>query len=589
MRDDPPHSQPSQRHEVESPRRPSRTARVANWLDQRTGTSALVRLVLDEPIPGGARWWYVFGSVLVMLLALQALTGFLLATAYSPSVAAAWASTAHIQEVLPLGWYVRGLHGFASSALIALTLIHLLQVLLFAAYRAPRELTWLAGLGLLGLLLAFDVTGDGLPWDERSYWAKQSELALIGGLPVVGRPLVRLIQGGAQMGNYTLLRLNALHTLLLPALTLLLLVIHVALVRRHGVTPKWKRPETELAQTTQPYWPFQAARDAVACGLTFVGLSLVVIASHGVPLGAPADPTRSLPVRPRWYWLGLHELRQSFAGPLEIVGAVVVPALLALLLASLPWLDRGASRSPANRKLVLAATAAGLIGLAVLTFLPLARDRADPTLRHAWNGASERARNAGELARQGVAPLGGTAVFHNDPTFAARELWSEHCASCHALDGGGGKEAPDFKGYNSRAWIQGFLRDPNGPLYMGPAKIEDGMKPVDATEDELRALTEMIYAETGADDVDRGLAETGRALFEEKDCDRCHALDGVSGNEGPNLKGRGTLAYLTDLIANPGAERFFGERNRMPSFARRLSPEEIAEVARLVRSQRAGH
>lgn len=589
MRDDPPHSPPSKRQEVDPPRRPSRTARAATWLDQRTGYSALVRLVLDEPIPGGARWWYVFGSILVMLLAIEALTGLLLATAYSPSVAAAWASTAHIQDVLALGWYVRGVHSFASSALIALALIHLLQVLLFAAYRAPRELTWLAGLGLLALLLAFDVTGDGLRWDERSYWAKESELALVGGLPVIGGPLVRLIQGGPQIGNYTVLRLYALHALALPALTLLLLVAHVALVRRHGVTPKWQRPETELAETTQPYWPFQAARDAVACGITFLALSLAVVAKHGAPLGAPADPTRSLPVRPRWYWLGLYELRQSFAGPLEIVGAVIVPALLALLLASLPWLDRGTSRSPSGRKLVLAGTAAGIVGLAVLTVLPIARDRGDVAVRRAWADAAERARHARQLARQGVPAAGGTAVFRNDPAFAARELWTEHCATCHALDGGGGKEAPDLKGYNSRAWIQGFLRDPNGRLYMGPAKIEDGMKPVEATDDELRALTEMVYAESGAEDVDRSLAETGRALFEQRDCDRCHALDGVSGNEGPNLKGRGTLAYLTDLIADPGAERFYGERNRMPSFAGKLTPEEIAELARFVRSLRKAH
>src|SRR5262249_44031508 len=134
----------------------------------------------------------------------------------------------------------------------------------------------------------------------------------------------------------------------------------------------------------------------------------------------------------------------------------------------------------------------------------------------------EKAATARRLALEGVPPEGGTAVFRNDPQYQAREIWEEKCAGCHSLTGAGGDKGPDLKGYNSRAWILGFLKNPDGPLYMGSAKLEKGMKPVEGTPDELRALTELVYSETGAKDVDPQLVSQGRQLFPDKDCDSCH-------------------------------------------------------------------
>ena len=118
-----------------SRRRPPAARRLATWLDHRTGYSELVKLIADEPIPGGARWWYVFGAVLSFLLVLEATTGVLLAAYYAPSATTAWASTAFIQDTLTLGWFVRGLHSFGSSAMLVVAGLHLLQVVLFGAYR----------------------------------------------------------------------------------------------------------------------------------------------------------------------------------------------------------------------------------------------------------------------------------------------------------------------------------------------------------------------------------------------------------------------------------------------------------------------
>jgi mono/diheme cytochrome c family protein len=180
------------------------------------------------------------------------------------------------------------------------------------------------------------------------------------------------------------------------------------------------------------------------------------------------------------------------------------------------------------------------------------------------------------------------ASVHNDPLEHARAIWEERCSRCHGLAGAGGDKAPDLKGFGSRAWIRGFLENPQGRLYMGTAKIDKGMKPVVGTADELDALTEMVYQETGAPDADALRAARGRELIPQQDCDTCHEVDGEGENAGPNFKGRGTLAWVEAVISDAGQGRLFGEKNKMPRFAGKLTRAEIEEMARFVIAQRAG-
>src|SRR5262249_51795440 len=150
---------------------------------------------LDEPIPGGARTRYVFGSVLLFLFANQAITGLLLSMGYAPSVNDAWASVAYTQEIAAMGWFLRGLHSAGASAMIVVLALHLLQVVWAGAHRKPRELTWWVGLGLLGVVLAFSLSGYLLPWDDKGYFATQVATSLLGATPVVGPAAREIVQG----------------------------------------------------------------------------------------------------------------------------------------------------------------------------------------------------------------------------------------------------------------------------------------------------------------------------------------------------------------------------------------------------------
>ncbi len=558
----------------------------AHWLDERLGLSRLRAAILGGQMPGGASFWHALGAAAAGLFALEAATGLFLSLFYAPSAQTAWASVAYIHDQLPFGWFVRGLHSFGSSALIVVAGLHLLQVLLFGAYQRPREANWIVGLALFGLTLLFALSGYLLPYDQKGFWAKQVEATIVGGVPLVGRAAQQVIQGGEALGNLTVTHAFAVHALALPAGFVALLALHLFLFRQHGPTPRWWLAAGELAERAVPTWPEQTSRDVAAGGLALAVVALAALVRHGPALEAPADPASSYLARPDWYALPLFELRLLFPARLEMVATLIIPGIAAGLLAALPFLDRGPSRRPADRRRVLGAATFGLASLAALSALAIARDARDPGFARARAAEEARAREARRLALKGVPPEGGVAVFRNDPLNQARELWEQRCGGCHGLTGSGGDKAPDLKGYDSRAWIRGFLTEPDGPLYMGPAKIERGMKPVLGTPDELDALTEMIYAETGAPDAVTARAAAGRALLSAKDCDSCHEFDGEGENAGPNLKGRGRLAWVEAVIADAGQPRLFGDRNKMPRFADKLTSPQIENLARFVLAQK---
>jgi ubiquinol-cytochrome c reductase cytochrome b subunit len=568
------------------PGQPAPARGLRAWLADRSGWTTLRGILVGFSVPGGASLWHTFGSVAAALVLLEVCTGVVLGAFYAPSVTDAWASVAYIQDQLPLGWLVRGLHSFGSSALIIACAVHLCQVVLYGAYRRPRELNWMVGLAMMLLVMLFALTGYLLPWDQKGYWAKMVEAMITGSVPVVGGVLQQLMQGGPAFGNITLAHAFAAHALLFPLLLLGLIVFHVYLFRRHGYTGTWKLSPEQAEKRAAPFWPAQAARDSAMSLLAFVAVFVAVVVLHGAPLESPADPSSSYVARPEWYALPLYQLRMAFEGPLELIATTVIPGLAFGLAFALPFLDRGPSNHPLTRLKVMAGMALAVIGLGVLGAVAVNKDARDPAFQKARAMEMARADDARRLALKGMPPEGGLAVFRNDPLNHARELWEQRCGGCHSLTGLGGDKGPDLKGYNSRAWIRGFLENPDGPLYMGPAKIENGMKPIEGTPEEMEALTEFVYSQTGAADVDPVKLARGKELLSPKDCDTCHDFDGEGENTGPNLKGRGTLAWVKGVISEPGHPLMFGARNKMPRFMNKLTDDEIEDLARFVMAQK---
>ena len=231
-----------------------------DWLDHRIGYRKLAHEALYERIPGGSRWRYVWGSTLTFAVVVQFITGIALWFGYSASAQSAWESIFYLDTQVPGGWWLRGIHHWTAQLMVPLLVLHLMQVVIDGAYRAPREVNFWFGLALLGLTLALSLTGYLLPWDQKGYWATKVATNLLSAIPWIGSELQRLVIGGADYGHHTLTRFFALHAGVLPALLVALIVAHVALFRRHGITAKQplRGPEAK-------FWPDQVLKDAVAC------------------------------------------------------------------------------------------------------------------------------------------------------------------------------------------------------------------------------------------------------------------------------------------------------------------------------------
>src|SRR3954469_11278116 len=322
---------------------------LVGWLEDRTGIFALLHEALYERIPGGARWRYVWGSTLVFAFFVQVVTGIFLWMMYSPSAQTAWESVYYIQNQTQFGWLLRGVHHFMSQAMVVLLAIHLLQVIVDGAYRAPREVNFWLGLVLMTIVLGLSLTGYLLPWDQKGYWATRVATNLLGLVPVIGESLQRIIVGGPEYGHFTLTRFFALHAGVLPTLLTIFLILHVLMFRRHGLTVR----EPKHAPDSY-FWPEQVLRDAVACLAVAIVVLVLVLWSYprleaGVPaaqqlgaeLGAPANPAESYAAaRPEIYFLFLFQSLKYLEGFPPIFGAIIVPGLVMFSLFLMPFIGR---------------------------------------------------------------------------------------------------------------------------------------------------------------------------------------------------------------------------------------------------------
>jgi len=401
------------------------------WLDHRVGYKKLLHEALYERIPGGARWRYVWGSTLVFTFVLQMITGIFLWAAYSPSAQTAWESVYFIQEEMTLGWLVRGMHHFAAQAMIVLLALHLIQVVIDGAYRAPREVNFWLGLILMQIILGLSLTGYLLPWDQKGYYATKVSTKILGATPLIGTQLQKLVQGGPEYGHHTLTRFFAMHTGILPGLLIFFLVLHLALFRRHGVHPKKDDP----AKTTT-FFPDQVLRDGVAC-LVVLAVVMLLAVFKGAELSAPANPSEAYSAaRPEWYFLALFQfLRFEWVEHFGLAfGAIYVPGLIMLIVFLMPLIGRKEKGHKFNVCFIWTLFAAAV----VLTAWAWIYDNYfDASYIAATEEADRDARRVKELAQgpERIPVEGAASLLKNDPFTQGPRLFAKHCSSCHRYNG----------------------------------------------------------------------------------------------------------------------------------------------------------
>jgi len=217
-------------------------AKLGIWLEDRFGWQQIWAAIFLRKIPK-VNWLYTFGSATLFLAINQGITGVLLTMYYVPTPDHAYDSVQYITTQVAAGWLIRGLHHWGASAMVVLCVLHMLRVILYGAYKYPREMTWLTGVVLLLVVIGFGFTGYLLPWDQKAYWATTVGTKIAGTPPLVGDYILRIIRGGSDLSALTLSRFFGVHVWVLPAVLALLIGIHLFLVIRIGISAKPDRSE----------------------------------------------------------------------------------------------------------------------------------------------------------------------------------------------------------------------------------------------------------------------------------------------------------------------------------------------------------
>jgi ubiquinol-cytochrome c reductase cytochrome b subunit len=417
------------------------------WLEDRTGIGAFLAPIMTHRVPPSARWFYVFGSATLMFFSLQILTGVCLATLYAPSASNAYANLVYIDTQVPFGWMLRAIHGWSSNAMVAMMLLHMVQVFLHATYKFPRELTWIVGVFLCLLTLALAFTGQVLRWDQDAYWGVGIGAAIADRIPLVGDWARNLLLGGPIISGETLNRFFALHVFVLPGITIALVGLHLVLVLRHGISemPKAGEPvdprtyreayEARIAKEGVPFWPDAAKRDLVFCGLALLAIVAIALWNGPIGPGGVPDPTDiDTNPRPDLPFLWIFGLVSLIPPASETLLMLIAPGVLVLGLVLLPFLANAGERAPSRRPFAVLAVVLGATALGVLTWEG-AKSPWSPEM-DAWSSLPTPIEY---IEGRGPLELQGAVIVQN-----------AQCRNCHELGGFGGKRGPALDGVGVR-------------------------------------------------------------------------------------------------------------------------------------------
>lgn len=322
-------------------------AKIYTWLDERYHLESFLRFLRSKKVPttGGSIWYYC-GGVALFLFLVQVLTGLLMMMYYVPTTEQAFESLHYVMAKVRFGWFVRSMHAWSAHLMILLVIVHFFSVFFMRAYRRPRELTWMTGCVLIAVCLAFGFSGYLLPWNELSFFATKVGTDIVGELPWIGPLFLKIMRGGEDVTGATLSRFFGLHVAILPAVTTVVLALHLLMIQRQGMSePQSWRNLPPQRRRSLPFFPHFFLHDLLLWFIVFNVLAALAV-FWPLHMGVKADPFASAPagIKPEWYFLaGYQALKWLPAkiGPLngEIVG-VLAMGLLTMLVFFLPFIDR---------------------------------------------------------------------------------------------------------------------------------------------------------------------------------------------------------------------------------------------------------
>jgi ubiquinol-cytochrome c reductase cytochrome b subunit len=431
-------------------------SQIGEWFDRRLQLAAPIREVAEHRVPRNtASWWYIFGSGALTVFVLQIVTGILLAMIYVPSGGEAWSSLQSLNHDVTLGWFIRALHGWGSNFMVAIVLIHMIQVFLFGAHKFPRELTWIIGVFFLNMKLGKALSGQVMRVDQDAYWGLGIGASIASRVPVIGPAAVKLMLGGPIIAGATLSRFFALHVFVIPGLLIGFVCLHLLMVVKLGIN-EWPMPGRLVKKTTyeaeyheltkrdgEPFVPYAVWKD-----MFFAAFILLAVAACAVyfgpfgPTGRP-DPTiiQTAP-KPDYFFLWLYALLSllppSMETPALLIGPVVVIAILLLL----PFLSGEGEKSWRRRPIAVLTILLVAISLGTLTHL----SGYTPWSPHmnAWSGdpiPDRFLRGTTALQRQGA------LVFQG-----------KQCRNCHSLGDAGGQRGPALDSVATRLTQDQLIR-----------------------------------------------------------------------------------------------------------------------------------
>jgi ubiquinol-cytochrome c reductase cytochrome b subunit len=413
---------------------------IGEWFDRRLQLAAPIREISEHPVPrNAASWWYVFGTAALTVFILQIVTGILLALIYVPSAGEAWSSLQALNHDVTLGWFIRALHGWGSNFMVAIVLIHMVQVFLFGAHKFPRELTWIIGVFLLLMTLGMAFSGQVLRFDQDAYWGLGIGASIASRVPIIGPAAVKLMLGGPIIAGATLSRFFALHVFVIPGMLIGFLCLHLLMVLKLGIND-WPVPgrivkrstyEREYHELTKndgaPFVPYAIWKD-----LFFAAFVLLAVAACAVyfgpfgPTGRP-DPTiiQTAP-KPDYFFLWMYALLSLLPPSMETPALLIGPVVAIAGLVLLPFLSGEGEKSWRRRPIAVLSVL--LIAITLGTFTHLSGFTPWSPHMNAWSGDPIPEKNlhgSTALQRQGA------LVFQ-----------VKQCRNCHSLGELGGQRGP---------------------------------------------------------------------------------------------------------------------------------------------------